>query len=118
MSNIIYYTTTNSQPIILYNSDALGSEIISNTYENGKGAIVCKDNIDTIGEWAFSGCSRLITINIPDGVTTIEKGAFSGCIRMTTVNIPDSVTTIQNGAFYGCIRMTCLLYTSPSPRDA
>ena len=32
MSNTIYYTTTNDEPIIVHNPDAFGSEIISHTY--------------------------------------------------------------------------------------
>ncbi|MDE5888164.1 MAG: leucine-rich repeat domain-containing protein, partial [Muribaculaceae bacterium] len=35
-------------------------------------------------------------------VVGIVYGAFSGCSSLTSVTIPDSVTSIRNSAFYGC----------------
>ena len=39
-NNIIEYTTTDALPLGPYNTDAFGADIISNTYENGKGVLV------------------------------------------------------------------------------
>ena len=36
-------------------------------------------------------------------VTSIGEGAFSGCSGLTSVTIPNSVTSIGSGAFYECI---------------
>ncbi|MCR5782902.1 MAG: leucine-rich repeat domain-containing protein [Clostridia bacterium] len=38
-----------------------------------------------MGSNAFSGCSGLTSVAIPDGVTRIEYGAFSGCSGLTEV---------------------------------
>ena len=59
-----------------------------------------------IPNYAFSGCSGLTSVTIPDSVTSIGEGAFSGCSGLKSVTIPDSVTSIDEGAFYGCSGLT------------
>ncbi len=58
--------------------------------------------ITGIGEFAFSGCSDLTSISIPDTVTSIGYNAFSYCSGLTSVTIPDSVASIGDSAFYAC----------------
>ena len=69
---------------------------------------VIPDNVTSIGNGAFSGCSGLTSIDIPDGVTRIEDGAFSGCSELTSITIPSSVTSIANDALVGCDKLTTI----------
>ena len=45
------------------------------------------------------------TVEIPNNVTTIDDYAFNGCTGLTNITFPDSLTTINQGAFNGCTRL-------------
>ena len=81
-----------------------------NLYLNGKliSDLVIPDGVKSIGNYAFSGCSSLISITIPDSVTSIGGYAFYGCGGLTSIMIPDSVTSIGNYAFSGCSGLTSI----------
>ena len=67
-----------------------------------------KTILTSIGDNAFSGCSALTSITIPDGVTSIGQYAFGGCSALTSITIPDSVTTIGIGAFDLCTSLASI----------
>ena len=60
------------------------------------------NSVTSIDEHAFDGCTGLTSINIPNSVISIGISAFSGCTSLTSITIPNSVTTISNHAFEGC----------------
>lgn len=51
---------------------------------------------------AFSGCTNLTKVTLPEGVTIIDSYAFNNCTSLSSVTIPDNVTTIGSGAFNNC----------------
>ena len=55
-----------------------------------------------IEDEAFSRCSGLTAVTIPDSVKKIGYQAFKDCIGLMTVTIPGSVTGIDYYAFFGC----------------
>ena len=61
-------------------------------------------SVTTIGDWAFSECSALTLVSMPE-VTTIGGGAFDGCSALTLVSMPE-VTTIGDWAFSECSALT------------
>ena len=69
-------------------------------------------SVTSIGGWAFSDCSGLTSVTIPNSVTSIGDGAFSGCSGLTSLTIPNSVTSIGDYAFYGCSGLTSITVSS------
>ncbi len=51
--------------------------------------VVIESGVTAIGEYAFYGCSSLISITIPEGVTSIGRSAFYGCSSLKDVSITD-----------------------------
>ena len=85
-----------------------------------------------INDYAFSGCTALKTLNLPENLGTLDSYAFKGCTALTTVNFvanakfitpettggedpaPEAydpaglVTTIGDGAFMDCTSLTTI----------
>ena len=53
-------------------------------------------------DYAFSGCSSLTFVTIPDSVTSIGSYAFRRCSGLTSVIIGTGVTSMTKNAFVGC----------------
>ena len=58
-------------------------------------------NVTSIEDGAFSDCSALTSITLPDGLESIGDEAFYGT-SLESINIPTSVTSIGDGAFLLC----------------
>ena len=78
----IYYNlnTSNKTATVTYDTTGRnkysGSVTISSTISYQSTTYIVKN----IGESAFSGCSNLTSVTIPNSVTTIGEMTFSGCI--------------------------------------
>ena len=64
-------------------------------------SVVMPNTIKCIESGAFFACTGLTTITIPNSVTNIGNYAFSYCESLTSITIPSSVTVIGSGAFEG-----------------
>ena len=79
-------------------------------------SIEIPSSVTSISNWAFSGCSSLTSIVIPSSVTSIGVSAFSDCSSLTSIEIPSSVTSIGDYAFYKCSNLTSIVIPSSVTR--
>ena len=98
--------------------DSLVRSLIDRSIEE----IEIPEGVETIGECALRGCSRLKKVKlpktiktignmafymirsieeveIPEGCTTIGASVFAGCTKLATVKLPESITAIGSTAF-------------------
>ena len=61
-----------------------------------------------IGNSAFSNCSSLTSITIPDSIASIGRRAFESCGKLTTIILPNSITHISDKMFHGCSNLTSI----------
>ena len=65
---------------------------------------------NTVPITAFSGCDKLVGIDLPTTITEILQGAFGSCIAVTDVTIPAAVTSLGMGVFRGCTTLATVTF--------
>jgi hypothetical protein len=72
--------------------------------------ITIPNNVVGIGVDAFSSCSNLTSVTINGG--SIGDYAFSSCVNLSSIGFGDGVNHIGVGAFAGCSSLTNLIVSS------
>ena len=63
--------------------------------------VIIPDTVTEIGDYCFYN-SDMAEVQISSGMTEIPTGAFSGCTLLERVDIPDAIRVIGPKAFLGC----------------
>ena len=76
------------------------------------GRVIIPENlgykVTGIGNNAFSGCSEMTDVVIPESITSIGNNAFSGCTGLSKITIPKNVASIGSSVFSGCTGLVSL----------
>ena len=71
--------------------------------------ITCVDldkSITHIGNWAFSDCNNLVSVNFSSSLKSIGYSAFRSCTNLSSVSFPNLLNAINMEAFWNCISLT------------
>ena len=74
----------------------------------GLTSIEIPNSVTSIGSYAFYNCTGLTSVVIGNSVTSIGNEAFRYCYGLTSIEIPNSVTSIGSYAFFGCTGLTSI----------
>lgn len=78
------------------------------SYCTSLASIEIPNSVTSIGYNAFYRCTSLASITIPNSVTSIVDNAFSYCSSLSSVTIPSGVTSIGQSVFYNCTSLTSI----------
>ena len=68
--------------------------------------VILPDNLNTIESYAFYECSSLASINLPNALTSIGTYAFYNATSLASdITIPNGITEIKDYTFYGCSKI-------------
>ena len=71
-------------------------------------SITIPESVTSIGDHVFEECTSLASITIPEGVTIIGSSTFSGCSKLASITIPKSVKSIESFAFASCTNLASI----------
>lgn len=91
--NNTVYDSRNGCNAIVYSSD--------NKLILGCSSTIIPQDIETIGEFAFSHCRNLQRIVIPEGVLCIANGAFEYCSNLREIVLPTTMESFIGGSNFG-----------------
>ena len=115
--------------LLTYKLDAAGTLTISGSGDMDEAAfesdgsikkVIIESGAKSVGGYAFSKCTSLVSAEMPDsithikycsftvpkGVKSIEDNAFGGCTALEKIVIPENVSDIDDTAFDGCEKLT------------
>ena len=74
-------------------------ETATNRLISGCQNTIIPESVESIGGYAFWGCSYLTSISIPKGVKSIGELGFSNCSSLNSVILPEGLESIGTYAF-------------------
>ena len=115
IDGILYEITSNEEPLtaeVYACTDYTIAEVDIPASITHEGQIY---DVTSIGNGAFSACTHLTSITIPNSVMSIGDAAFFACFGLTEVTIPNSVTSIGELAFYNCRSLASVTLEATTP---
>lgn len=74
-------------------------------------------SLKRISASAFSECSNLQRLTLPEGIDALGERSFEDCTNLAVINIPSSVRHIGSFAFFGCKNLSCPIVIPEGVRE-
>ena len=79
-----------------------GTLVIPSQVEYVKNKQTYTSTVKRIGQFAFSNCSQMTSVELPASITTIEWKAFEKCTGLKSITVPSNVSFVSTQAFSDC----------------
>ena len=83
-------------------------EIATRAFEQKKDitSVVIPDSVTKMGDFVFSGCTKLNSVDLSSNLISMGKGAFYNCTSLGSVSLPTGLSVIGDWAFWNCMNIT------------
>ncbi len=68
-------------------------------------SITIPETVESIKDYAFYGCTSLSSVVIPGSVASIGAAAFKDCESLAAITLPEKVTSISQSTFENCKKL-------------
>ena len=84
-------------------------ETKTNRMVSGCKNTVIPPSVTSLGDYCFTACTSLKSINIPSSVTSLYKYCFWECLSLTSITIPSSVVGLGENCFSYCPSLVSII---------
>lgn len=74
--------------------------------------IVIPNSVTKLGNYTFTGCTALSDISLSKSLMSIGTGAFQRCEMLQTIHLPEGLKEVGGSAFYDCKGLTNISFPS------
>ena len=78
-------------------------------------SIVIPNSVTYLGDAAFDGCTNLSSVTIGTGVTGFSYLLFQNCTSLINLTVPSNILIINPESFYGCSNLINININSNNP---
>lgn len=89
-----------------------GSNKLAQIIERTVTEITAEDlpGVTTIGSYAFSNCSLLSKLELPNSIKSVGIYSFNGCAAIEEIVLPDSIEELNTSCFYNCSKLKKVIF--------
>lgn len=89
------------------------TELVRPLYnKRGYEKVIIKDGVTSVGDFAFKGSGKLVSVELPPSVTSIGEKAFMNCDKLERINL-HCIKSLGISAFEGCTALKTIELLSP-----